>query len=144
MKTVQLDFFLYFRYISRMLSKIIFENTYFWRCSNTLRHLVIKKTTGKKTNILYPSYNFLRYFLIQNSFFFICSVALTKKSTRRQNFSRIKCIQIGPSDWPKPLWDINGRNQDVKRLKCGIFTLYSLGFLNHLYISCFDENYHVF
>ena len=28
---------------------------------------------------------------------------------------------------------MGGINQDVKRLKCGIFTLYYLGFLDHLH-----------
>ena len=39
---------------------------------------------------------------------------------------------------------MGGVSQDVKRLKIGIFILYSLGFLDHLHFCCFDENYHMF
>ena len=39
---------------------------------------------------------------------------------------------------------MGGISQDVKWQKCGIFTLYSLDFLDHLHFCCFDDNYHGF
>ena len=41
---------------------------------------------------------------------------------------------------------VYGRNQSgcEKAKKNGIFTLYTLDFLDHLHFCCFDENYHVF
>ena len=39
---------------------------------------------------------------------------------------------------------MGGISQDVKGLKCVIFTFHSVGFLDHLHFCCFDENYHVF
>ena len=39
---------------------------------------------------------------------------------------------------------MGGTSQDVKRQKNGIFTLYTLRFLDHLHNFCFYENYHVF
>ena len=39
---------------------------------------------------------------------------------------------------------MGGTSQDVKRQKkSGIFTLYTLDFLDHLNFVCFDENYYV-
>ena len=39
---------------------------------------------------------------------------------------------------------MGGISQYVKRLKMWNFTIYSLGFLDHLHFCCFDENHHVF
>ena len=40
---------------------------------------------------------------------------------------------------------MEGTSQDVKRLKkSGIFTFYTLRFLDHLHLCCFEENYYVF
>ena len=39
------------------------------------------------------------------------------------------------------IWEESARMS--KRYKCGIFSLYSLSFLDHLQFCCFDENYHV-
>ena len=41
---------------------------------------------------------------------------------------------------------MGGTSQDVEKLKkkSGISTLYTLGFLDHFLLFCFDENYHVF
>ena len=39
---------------------------------------------------------------------------------------------------------MGGISQYVKKLKSGIFNLYSLGFLDHLHFCCFNENYRVF
>ena len=40
--------------------------------------------------------------------------------------------------------DLIKSQKSQKFQECGIFTLYSLGFLDNLHFCCFDENYYVF
>ena len=78
---------------------------------------------------------FWGYFLIQNSFCFLCS-SYQKKSAHCQKFLPTKSVQIGQSDGPKPLWadrmfmqeitqTVRGARKKVALLLLLIETIYS-------------------